>query len=85
MLGEAYRSAGQYEPALSALNKAREILANIVAERPNQPTFRNHLGAAWLQKGDKPKARKEFEAALANRPSAEELGKIKELLAKAST
>ena len=62
-----------------------EILEEIVNKKPNQPTFRYHLGAAWLQKGDKAKAKKELETALANRPSQEELGRIRELLVKAST
>jgi Tfp pilus assembly protein PilF len=56
-----------------------------VNKRPSEPTFRYHLGAAWLQKGDKVKARKELEVALINRPSQEETAKIKELLVKAST
>jgi len=56
-----------------------------VNKHPNTPTFRYHLGAAWLQKGDRAKAKKEFETALENRPTSEETGKIKELLVKAST
>jgi tetratricopeptide (TPR) repeat protein len=62
---------------------AIEILEDIVNKKPNQPTFRYHLGAAWLQKGEKAKAKRELDAALANRPSREETGRIKDLLAKA--
>jgi Flp pilus assembly protein TadD len=65
-------------------DNAIEILENVVSQSPNQPTFHYHLGAAWLQKGNKAKARTELEKALANRPSSEEAGKIKELLAKAT-
>ncbi|HTM49099.1 MAG TPA: tetratricopeptide repeat protein [Bryobacteraceae bacterium] len=64
---------------------AIEILADLVSRRPTQPTFRYHLGAAWLQKGEKTKARKELEHALINRPSQEEAAKIKALLAKAAS
>ena len=66
-------------------DNAIEILENIVAQTPNQPTFHYHLGAAWLQKGNKAKARNELEKALANRPSTEESVKIKELLAKTNS
>ena len=66
-------------------DNAIEILADLVKKRPGEATFRYHLGAAWLQKGDKVKARKELEVALVNRPSQEETAKIKELLVKAST
>ena len=62
-------------------DNAIEILETIVAQAPNQPTFHYHLGAAWLQKGNKGKARTELEKALANRPSSEEQEKIKALLA----
>ena len=66
-------------------DSAIEILTDLVNKHPNTPTFRYHLGAAWLQKGDRAKAKKEFETALENRPTSEETGKIKELLVKAST
>jgi tetratricopeptide (TPR) repeat protein len=64
---------------------AIEILGALVNKRPNQPTFRYHLGAALLQHGEKVKARIELETALGNRPSSEETKKIKELLARISS
>jgi tetratricopeptide (TPR) repeat protein len=64
---------------------AIEILEVLVNKRPDQPTFRYHLGAALLQRGEKVKARIELETALGNRPSPEEVKKIRELLAQTSS
>lgn len=65
-------------------DNAIEILQDIVDKNPDQPTFRYHLGAAWLQKGDKARARSELQTALSHHPTQEESEKIRTLLAKAS-
>jgi Flp pilus assembly protein TadD len=48
---------------------------------PSRATYRLHYGMALLQKGDKPSARRELEAAMKFNPSKDESGKIRELLA----
>ncbi len=40
------------------------------------------MAMALFQKGDKPQAKRELQTALRNRPSQQEEGKIKELMAK---
>jgi tetratricopeptide (TPR) repeat protein len=61
---------------------AVRIFKDLTAQVPDSPTFHYHYGVALLQKGDKPSARKEFEKALADKPSMGEEAKIKELLQK---
>jgi len=61
---------------------ALRIFKDLTTQVPNSPTFHYHYGVALLQKGDKPQAKKEFEKALADRPSTNEEAKIKELLQK---
>ena len=58
------------------------MLRDLVNQRPNSPTFHLHLAMALYQKGDRPTARKELEAALRNKPSEREQGEIKQLMAK---
>jgi putative PEP-CTERM system TPR-repeat lipoprotein len=48
---------------------------------PSRATYRLHYGMALLQKGDKPSARRELEAAMRFNPSKDDAGKIRELLA----
>ncbi len=60
---------------------AVRTLRELIVEEPNNPSFRYHYGMALLQKGDKPSARRELEAAIRNNPSREDLTKIRELLA----
>jgi tetratricopeptide (TPR) repeat protein len=54
---------------------------DLIKEDPNNPSFRYHYGMALLQKGDKPSARRELEAALKNNPSKDDANKIRQLLA----
>jgi tetratricopeptide (TPR) repeat protein len=61
---------------------AVRIFKDLTAQVPDSPTFHYHYGVALLQKGDKPSAKKEFEKALADKPSTGEEAKIKELLQK---
>jgi tetratricopeptide (TPR) repeat protein len=61
-------------------DNAIEIFEKLVASYPKQPSFRYHLGAALLKKGQKARAREQLLQALANRPPAGEAGKIKAIL-----
>jgi tetratricopeptide (TPR) repeat protein len=61
---------------------AIDIYKELTTKDPNNPTFRFHMAMALVQKGDKPQARRELQTALRNKPSKEEEGKIKELIAK---
>jgi len=58
------------------------IYKDLIAQQPTNATFRYHLGMALFQKGDKPQAKRELQAALKGSPSKEEEGKIRELLAR---
>ena len=63
---------------------ALTIYDELVAKRPNDPTFRYHRGLALLQRGESVKAKQDFETALRNKPNPSEEAKIKELLQKLS-
>jgi tetratricopeptide (TPR) repeat protein len=58
------------------------MLRELVSQKPDSPTFHLHLAMALYQKGDRPTAKKELEAALRNKPSEKEQGEIKQLMAK---
>jgi tetratricopeptide (TPR) repeat protein len=58
------------------------VFKDLTAQVPTNPVFHYHYGMALLQKGDKPSAKREFEAALADNPSTGDAAKIKELLQK---
>jgi tetratricopeptide (TPR) repeat protein len=60
---------------------ATQVLSNLVKEYPQDSTFRYHLGAALLQKGDHQGAREALQMALASKPSKEYADKIRNLLA----
>ncbi|MBI3471804.1 MAG: tetratricopeptide repeat protein [Candidatus Solibacter usitatus] len=62
------------------LDSALEIFEKLSANHPKQPSFRYHLGAALLKKGDRARARKELQQALASQPSADEAQRIRALL-----
>ncbi len=61
-------------------DNAISIFRDLVTKQPEIPTYRYHLGMALFQRGDKPEARKELQAALDRKPSPQELQKIKELM-----
>jgi len=63
-------------------DNAVEIFRDLVRQQPQNPTFHYHLGLALYQKGDKLGARQALQAAMKNKPSAEETAKIKELMSK---
>ncbi len=55
------------------------MLREVVKRQPDNVTFRLHLALAWYQKGDRPMARKELEAARRSNPTAAEQNQIREL------
>jgi Flp pilus assembly protein TadD len=61
---------------------AVRVLQEIVSKQPGNPIYRYHYGMALYQRGDKPSARRELEAALRNKPSKSDEVKIRELMAK---
>ena len=63
-------------------DNAIDIFQALVSKAPNNPTFRYHLGMAFSQKGDKPRAIRELQQALRSNPQKDEEGKIKELISK---
>jgi len=66
-------------------DNAIQILSDLVTKHPSQVTWRYHLAMALYQKGNKAQAKKELEAALRYKPTPEEEGKIRALLAKTGT
>jgi tetratricopeptide (TPR) repeat protein len=62
-------------------DSALQVFNSLVKKKPEDPTFRYHLGATLLQKGDKQKARVALQAALLQKPGKEEADKIRGLLA----
>ena len=60
---------------------AVQVFKDLVQEEPANAQFHYHYGMALLQKGDKPLAKRELEAAIRNNPSKDDAGKIRQLLA----
>jgi tetratricopeptide (TPR) repeat protein len=58
------------------------MLRDLVSRKPDSAPFHLHLALALYQKGDRPWAKRELEAALRHQPSAKEQTEIRELLAK---
>src|ERR1017187_8528943 len=63
-------------------DEAVRIFRDLVKEKPANPTYHYHLAMALYQKGDRPGARQECDAALKNNPSKDDQNKIKELMGK---
>ncbi len=63
-------------------DSAVQIFRELVAEQPNNSTYRYHFAMALLQKGDRPQARKELQTALEQKPTKEQEGKIRALMGK---
>jgi len=61
---------------------ALTIYDELVAQKPNDPTFRYHRAMALLQKGEYVKAKVDLETALRNKPNSTDEAKIKEQLQK---
>ncbi|MGA2136446.1 MAG: tetratricopeptide repeat protein [Bryobacteraceae bacterium] len=63
-------------------DNAAEIFQGLVNKTPGNSTFRYHLGMAYAQKGDKPRAIKELQQSLRSAPPKEEENKIRDLITK---
>lgn len=63
-------------------DEAVHVFRDLVKERPTNPSYHYHLAMALFQKGDRPGARQECEAALKNNPSKEDQSKIRDLMGK---
>jgi predicted Zn-dependent protease len=74
-MGYVYLKKGMRDSAV-------QTFTNLVQKYPKVPLFRYHLGMALVETGDKVRARKELETALANHPSQDEAAKIRELVSK---
>jgi Flp pilus assembly protein TadD len=61
---------------------AVRIFSDLVSKAPNHSTFHYHLGMAYYQKGDKPKAVRELQDALKFNPQKEEREKVQQLLSR---
>ena len=61
-------------------DNAIDLFKALVNDRPDNSTYRYHLGMAYAQKGDKPTAIRELQQALHSKPSGEEEKKIKDLI-----
>jgi tetratricopeptide (TPR) repeat protein len=63
-------------------DNAIDIFKDLVNREPNHATYRYHLGMAFSQKGDKPRALRELQQALKENPSKEEKEKIQQLMSR---
>ena len=63
-------------------DNAMDIFQGLVNQKPENSTYRYHLGMALAQKGDKPRAIRELQQALRSNPSKDEETKIKDLISK---
>lgn len=63
-------------------NDGVRMLRDLVGRNPHSVAFHLHLALALYQKGDRPWAKRELEAASRNKPDPQQQAKIKELLAK---
>ncbi len=63
-------------------DNAMDIFQELVNKMPGNSTYRFHLGMAYAQKGDKPKAIKELQQALRSSPAKSEENQIKDLINK---
>jgi tetratricopeptide (TPR) repeat protein len=61
-------------------SQAVQVLQELVARVPDNPSFHLHLGMALYEAGKKNLAKNELEKALRHKPSAHELAKIQELV-----
>jgi tetratricopeptide (TPR) repeat protein len=63
-------------------DSAIQIFSSLVHKSPDDPNYRYHLALALLQKGDKARAREEFEIALEHHPGKDTADRIKQLIGK---
>jgi tetratricopeptide (TPR) repeat protein len=63
-------------------DNAIDIFRDLVNKQPDQSTFHYHLGMAFSQKGDRPKALEQLQQALKWNPPLDEKAKIQQLLSR---
>jgi tetratricopeptide (TPR) repeat protein len=63
-------------------DNALDTFRNLVTEAPQNPIYHYHYAMALLQKGDREKAKKECQSALASKPTKEQEAEIHQLIAK---
>jgi tetratricopeptide (TPR) repeat protein len=63
-------------------DSAMDMFQGLVNQKPDNSTYRFHLGMAYAQKGDKPKALRELQRALHSNPAKDEENKIDDLINK---
>ena len=61
-------------------DNAIDIFRDLVNKQPGQATFHYHLGMAFSQKGDRPRALEQLQQALKENPPQDERAKIQQLL-----
>jgi Flp pilus assembly protein TadD len=59
---------------------AVRVFKDLVQQSPTNASFHYHFGMALLQKGDRPSAKRELEAAMKYNPNKDDGPKIKQLL-----
>jgi Flp pilus assembly protein TadD len=62
------------------IDSALQVFTNLVNAHPENPTYRYHLGAALLKKGNVSEAREELKGALANDPAENQAAAIRALM-----
>jgi tetratricopeptide (TPR) repeat protein len=60
--------------------EAVRLFTDLVKKFPTNPMYHYHYGMALMQRGDRPAAKRELEAALKNQPSKSDADKIQQLL-----
>jgi tetratricopeptide (TPR) repeat protein len=63
-------------------DNAMDVFQTLVNQKPDNSTYRFHLGMAYAQKGDKPKALEALQKALRSGPSKDEENQIRDLINK---
>jgi len=63
---------------------ALQVFENLARKHPDVSTYRYHLGAALMEKGEHSRAKSELTAALSKKPSAHQEGRIRALLSSAN-
>jgi tetratricopeptide (TPR) repeat protein len=81
-LSEVSDTLGSIYLKKNMTDNALDIFQELVNKMPANSTYRYHLGMAYAQKGDKPKALKELQTALRSSPAKDEENKIRDSINK---
>jgi tetratricopeptide (TPR) repeat protein len=81
-LGEVSDTLGWIYLKKNMSDNAIDVFQGLVNQKPENPTYRYHLGMALAQKGDKPKALRELQQALRSSPDKNQESKIKDQISK---